>query len=31
MDFSHYAEVPHTVREKIIAESGKKAHAEAEA
>jgi len=31
MDFSHYAEVPHQVREKIIAESGKTHAAEAEA
>jgi elongation factor G len=31
MDFSHYSEVPHLVREKIIAESGKKQTAEAEA
>jgi elongation factor G len=31
MDFSHYAEVPAQVREKIVAESGKKQTAEAEA
>jgi elongation factor G len=31
MDFSHYSEVPHQVREKIIAESGKAHAAEAEA
>jgi elongation factor G len=31
MDFSHYSEVPHQVREKIIAESGKAHTAEAEA
>jgi elongation factor G len=31
MDFSHYSEVPAQVREKIVAESGKKQTAEAEA
>jgi elongation factor G len=30
MDFSHYAEVPFQIREKIVAESGKKPAAEAE-
>jgi elongation factor G len=30
MDFSHYSEVPHQIREKIVAETGKKKAAEVE-